>query len=340
MWKTLQIAFAYIGTVVGAGFATGQEIVQFFTQFGWIATITISICSLLFMYGGARLMLIASRLEAKSYEDVNIYLFGARLGKFISVFTLLVLLSVTGVMLAGAGAIFDEHLRLPYQLGLFLTLILVYFSLKKGMSAILSINSLVVPFMILFSLIMIDITIDAPLSNRWLHLTSDHAIHITWLSPILYVSFNLWMAQAVLVPIGASIKKRRTIIWGSVLGGAGIGLLIWVAHFSLSPLMPGIRQFEIPMTQVIAHHSFFVHSLFLLILFSEIFTTLLANVYGLRLQMQTYLKWRVDFITLLILVICYAVSQFGFKDLLSVLYPLFGLIGLFWFVRLLWVRTE
>lgn len=29
--RTLQIAFTYIGTIVGAGFATGQEILKFFT---------------------------------------------------------------------------------------------------------------------------------------------------------------------------------------------------------------------------------------------------------------------------------------------------------------------
>ena len=29
-----RIAMAYIGTVVGAGFATGQEILQFFTHYG------------------------------------------------------------------------------------------------------------------------------------------------------------------------------------------------------------------------------------------------------------------------------------------------------------------
>lgn len=34
-WKAaLQIAFTYIGTVVGAGFASGKEIVEFFVQYG------------------------------------------------------------------------------------------------------------------------------------------------------------------------------------------------------------------------------------------------------------------------------------------------------------------
>jgi uncharacterized membrane protein YkvI len=34
--STLKVAATYIGTVVGAGFATGQELLQFFSKFGSI----------------------------------------------------------------------------------------------------------------------------------------------------------------------------------------------------------------------------------------------------------------------------------------------------------------
>jgi uncharacterized membrane protein YkvI len=335
-WRTLQITFAYIGTVVGAGFATGQEILQFFTQFGWVASLTMLLATLLFVLCGARLMLLSRKIRAKSYEDLNVYLFGRRLGQAMSLFTLVILLAVTGVMLAGSGAIFEEHLQWSYQIGLLLTLTLTFFVLKKGMDAIISINSFVVPLMLLFGIIIVVTTIDAPLTGRWLSISSDHSLGIAWLAPLLYVSFNLWMAQAVLVPLGANIKKRRTIIMGSVGGGLGIGLLIWIAHFAMSPLMPGVRQFDIPMAQVIDNHGWLVQMLFLFILFAEIFTTLIANVYGLSLQLQNRLRLRQQTIILLILLACYVMSQFGFKELLSFLYPLFGLLGLVWFAKLMW----
>ncbi len=340
VWHTLQIMFAYIGTVVGAGFATGQEILQFFTQFGWVAILTMSFASLLFVVCGARLMLLSRQIRAKSYEDLNVHLFGRTFGQAMSWFTLVILLAVTGVMLAGAGAIFEEHLQWSYQLGLLLTLLLTYFVLQRGMDAILSINSLVVPLMLLFGAILIVATIDAPLTGRWLSIDSDHSFGIAWLAPLLYVSFNLWMAQAVLVPLGATIKKRRTIIVGSVGGGLGIGLLIWIAHFAMAPLMPGVRQFDIPMAQVIIEHGWLVQILFLFILFAEIFTTLIANVYGLGLQLQSRLPLRQPMIILLILLVCYAISQFGFKELLGFLYPLFGILGLVWFVKLMWKMTD
>src|SRR5690606_3417132 len=101
--KALQIAAIYMGTIVGAGFATGQEILQFFTRFGNWGTYAIMMATFLFIWLGYKVMLLANQIKAKSYEDLNIALFGNKLGFVISMFMLVVLLGVSAVMLAGAG---------------------------------------------------------------------------------------------------------------------------------------------------------------------------------------------------------------------------------------------
>lgn len=45
-----QIAAVYVGTVVGAGFATGREIVEFFTRYGIYGFIGILIARLYFYF--------------------------------------------------------------------------------------------------------------------------------------------------------------------------------------------------------------------------------------------------------------------------------------------------
>ena len=37
--KSFKYAAAIVGVIVGAGFASGQEIMQFFTHFGWLGTV-------------------------------------------------------------------------------------------------------------------------------------------------------------------------------------------------------------------------------------------------------------------------------------------------------------
>lgn len=328
--KVLQIASTYIGTIVGAGFATGQEILQFFTRFGYWGTLTIAVATALFIWLGGKMMLIASDIRAKSYEDLNIALFGDKYGKWISHFMLVVLLGVTAVMLAGAGTIFYENWNISYQSGLLITITACYFLLRKGMKAILAVNAIVVPVMLLFTvLIMLD-TFQTPESSRFITISTDHSVWAAWASPFLYTAFNLSMAQAVLVPLGSEIRDRKTIVWGSWVGGIGIGIMLLAGHIALSVHMPGIQQFAIPMGGIAKQLGHIVQYIYIFLIFAEIFTTLIADIYGLTLQLQERLKWSRSVLTLGVLAFCFVASQIGFGPLLSTLYPVFGLISLGW----------
>lgn len=300
-----------MGTIVGAGFATGQEILQFFTRYGAVSIFTIVLASFLFIWLGTKIMLLAHDMKAKSYEDLNKYLFGDRIGPWISFITFFVLLGITSIMLAGAGSVFKEHLHLSYQFGLIFTLILTYVVLLKGIDAILAVNSIVVPMILIFTVILVITTMNSPHASNWVTLDSSFHLGKVWLSPFLYTAFNLALAQAVLVPIGSSIKERSSLYWGGILGGIGIGLMLLAGHFALSAQMPGITQFEIPMGILLIDLGKTVQLLFLLIIFAEIFTTLIADVYGLTRQLEQRIKLNQQIIIICILLISYAISQIG-----------------------------
>lgn len=336
--QILLVAFTYMGTIVGAGFATGKEILLFFTRYGWVATLTIAAATALFIWLGIKLMRLASEIGAASYEDLNKELFGPRIGEWISLFTLIVLFGVTSVMLAGAGSLFEEHLGLPYQLGLLLSLLLTYILLHKGMKAILAVNSIVVPVMLAFTCAIVWTTGRLPGSGQWLELTSGYPWHRVWFAPILYVSFNLAMAQAVLVPLGRTIKDKSVLFWGGLWGGVGIGAMLAACHYALSAQMPGITKFEIPMGHLIGPLGHTVQVMYLLVIFGEILTTFLSNVYGLALQLEQRTRLGLNILIPAILAGCYTISQVGFSRLLEVLYPSFGLVSLIWFVMIMWRR--
>jgi uncharacterized membrane protein YkvI len=333
--KVLQIAFTYMGTVVGAGFATGQEILQFFTRFGIWGSLTITIATALFIWLGAKMMLIAAEIKAKSYEDLNKVLFGEAAGRWISFFMLIILLGVTAVMLAGAGSVFSEHLNVSYQSGLLVTIAACFFLLKKGMNAILTINVIVVPIMLLFTLFVVIDTLRTPGADRFLFLTSDYSPWAAWAAPFLYTAFNLSMSQAVLVPLGAGAADRRTIVAGAWVGGIGIGLLLLAGHVALSARMPGITQYAIPMGGIARQLGSGLQWIYLFLIFAEIFSTLIADVYGLALQLQERLKWPRQLIVLAVLATCYFAGQIGFGPLLSTLYPIFGFISLGWLFQII-----
>lgn len=331
----LRIAFTYIGTVVGAGFATGQEILQFYTRYGRWAMFTIVLATAMFVWLGTKLMLLAHDIKAKSYEDLNKHLFGPHIGSWISYFVLVALFGTNAVMLAGAGSIFQENFNLSYQSGLFLTLILSYFIIKKGIQAILTINSIVVPIMLICTVVIVIHTLSSPTADRFMHMTTDYSLARIWTAPLLYAAFNLTMSQAVLVPIGSEVSDRKALLWGGCIGGIGIGVLLFAGHFALSAQMPGIAQFEIPMGAITNRLGQMMQLLYLFMIFAEIFTTFVADVYGLSLQIRQHFPYRREIVTIVILALCYITSQIGFSVLLSTLYPLFGIVSMVWLVMIM-----
>lgn len=328
--QTLQVAFTYMGTVVGAGFATGQEILQFFTRFGHMASLTIVLTTIFICWLGTRIMLISNDIKAASYEDLNRYLFGDRTGRWISLLSMLNLFSVSAVMLAGAGSVFHEQFGIPYNIGLAITMAAAFILLLRGISSILAVNFLVVPIMLFYTVIVIIITAQQPMSGNWLTLTSLESPIKMICYAFLYIAGNLALAQAVLVPVGSSISDRSVLYWGGIIGGFGIGFMLLAGHFALSAHMPGIMQYEIPMGYTVSVLGSTIQTLVIFIIFAEIFTTLLSDVYGLTLQIRQHTGWRQPTLIIVILIASFGISQIGFSKLLSILYPLFGLISLLW----------
>lgn len=285
-------------------------------------------------------MVLAHQIQAKSYEDLNIALFGKKLGSFISLFMLVVLLGVSAVMLAGAGTVFEENFNISYQLGLIATCAACFFLLRYGLHAIIAVNSIVVPIMLLFTLIIFFHTLEMPNTTSFLIIKTDFPLWTALSTPFLYTAFNLALAQAVLVPIGAQTSSPKVIKLGAWLGGLGIGFMLIVGHIALAAHMPGIQQFAIPMGGIARNLSSMVYYIYVTIIFAEVFTTLLADIYGLALQVHERSKLPKTLIIFIALICCYLMSQIGFGSLLATLYPLFGFISLGWFILIARKRLE
>lgn len=326
-WKiAAKIGFTYIGTVVGAGFATGQEILQFFTTKGPLSFIGVVIAAFAFVWLGNRTMLVGARLKAVSYEAFNEYLFGKRVGHVMNIFVTIELFGVTTAMVSGTGALAEEQMGVPFHVGVLLTLGLAYFVILRGLDGIFSVNSLVVPMMVLFCLLIGGSGVIHPFDAL---LASTEKTNFSWLlSALAYVSFNLAMAQAVLVPMGGEIRDERVIKKGGLMGGIGLGLMLLATNFALTLEGANVSGLEIPLAPVIAKLGFFVKTLFIVVMWAEIFTTLIGNAYGLITNLGTLFPIGQKKLLLLMFVLSYALSLIGFSNLVGYVYPLFGYCGL------------
>jgi uncharacterized membrane protein YkvI len=335
----LQIAFTYIGTVVGAGFASGQEIMQFFTLLGPWAYPGILLATFFFAWVGIQILQLGSKLNAHSYRELTSYLFGKKWATLVDVFMMIMLFFVTVAMLAGVGALFEEQLHLSFQIGVLATMALTFFTILRGMKGILLANSIIVPIMLTC---VISIFVYSFLQGEYKP-NMQYFESIPWwkwiVSGISYAALNLGLAVSVLVPLGGEVKNTKVLRMGGMLGAIGLGVMLLGAQYAMSTRIPMILEFEVPMGFLSSTFSPLMQGLFVAALWGEIFSTLIANVFGLTSQLTSPHKpLQGPLVTILILTLAFFVAQVGFSNIVHYLYPLFGNLSFVLLLMLLWPR--
>ena len=336
----LQIAFTYIGTVVGAGFASGQEILQFFTMLGPYAYPGIFLATALFAWVGIQILMLGRKLNARSYSELTAYLFGPKLAGVIDMVMMVMLFFVTVAMLAGVGALFEEQLKLSFQLGVLLTMALTFFTILRGMSGIMAANSIIVPIMLA---VVVTIFIKSFLASPHFPALSTPAHVHPWswiVSGLSYAAMNLGLAVSVLVPLGGEIRNPKVLRIGGLIGALGLGLMLIGAQYAMSTRLPMILEYEVPMGFLSSTYSPLVQGLFVAALWGEIYSTLIANVFGLSSQLSNPKRVLLGpLVTILILTAAFFVAQVGFSNIVHYLYPVFGYLSFLLLLMLLWPRS-
>ncbi|MFI8577243.1 hypothetical protein ACIGEL_16165 [Rossellomorea aquimaris] len=336
---SFQIAAVYVGTVIGAGFATGREIVEFFTRFGFVGFIAILLSGYLFITMGTKIMLKSHDIKAKSFEEFNEYLFGKWFSKIMNIVMMIMLIGVSAVMLSGAGAVFQEQLLLPKQVGILLTIGLGFITMMVGIKGLFAVNTFVVPLMIVFNLFLMVYSVrDAAFLDAFLMIPHAEDGWKSVVAPFSYVAFNLAMAQAVLVPVAGEVEDRDTIKYGGYLGGFFLTLILISSHITLV-MIPNVTQYQIPMAVVMKSFVAGFYMIYIIIIYGEIFTSVIGGVFGLEKQLTNYWKGSSLMTFTGIFLVIYSLSFFEYSELLSYLYPLFGYMSLL-FIILLWMKPN
>lgn len=332
-----QIASVYVGTVIGAGFATGKEIVEFFTQYSWSGFLSIFLSGALFILLGTKIMEFAIEIQANSFEELNEHLFGSFFSKIMNAFMTVMLIGVCSVMLSGAEALFTEQLSFPRELGTVFTVILTLVIMAIGIKGLFAVNSFVVPLLIIFNGILLYLTVNkGSFLIHFLDMPGENSYLKAFGSAFSYAAFNLSLAQAVLVPIATEINDRQMIRLGGLIGGSLLSIILLASQLTLITL-PNLLDYEIPMAVIVQQAMAGIYILYLLIIYGEIFTSLIGNLYGIEKQLRNYLNIKKAWIYFGVLVIVYFIAKVDYGKLLGFLYPSFGYISLV-FLILLWFK--
>lgn len=341
--SALKVAAAYIGTVVGAGFATGQEVLQFFNRFGASGLAGIAATTLMFIVFGYIIMDLGQKLHARSYTEIIKYSSGRKSGKIIDLIITVFLFGSFTAMIAGTGALFTQQFRLPALMGNILMAVLTSVTVLTGINGVINSISFVVPFLLtaVIGTGLFSISVYPPDFTSSTVLLAESGIINNWfLSSILYVSYNIITSIAVLGPLGSEAKDRGSVKIGAVLGGLGLGVGSVMIYLALSGSISEIADLEVPMIYVAGRISHPVQLAYAVVLTAEIYTTAVGSLYGFISRITDIKNFSPDSIIIVaaFTIAALLASQFGFSNLVKYLYPMVGYGGIVLLICL--VRTK
>ncbi|MFZ5646500.1 MAG: hypothetical protein ACOY30_02660 [Bacillota bacterium] len=325
-----QIASAFIGVTIGAGFASGQEVLQFFSFFGPASFAAITLTSFLFAFFAMLILRYGARLNATSHREVVYRTGGKVTGLVVDVTITFFLFGSFTAMLAGTGASLSQQFGLPPFYGSLLMAMVSLATVLTGLCGIVSALSFLVPVMIGGIIVLagaVLVAFPGGLADLRYYAQPWAAVIPSWpLSALTYVSYNLVVAVAILSPMGRLAGSESDIEKGSVAGGIGLGLGITAINMVLLAV-PESFGYSIPMSYVVNLFSPLAGTGYTLILLAAIFSTAVGGLYGFTARLTPPDEPRFKLLAAAVALGGVIASNIGFTNLVRFLYTGVGIAG-------------
>lgn len=337
VWLLAKVVTAYIGAVIGAGFASGQEIMQFFILHGTSGLKGVALATALFAYLGGYVMFLCTSLKATSYKDILNLLLGPKVGRVMDILNLLMLLGGLSVMLSGSAAVFGEQFGLPARAGVLVVVTLTVLVILGGLNGVLTANVFLVPlkFLAVSIISLAALSLGGGPENQQPVGPAACGVAGHWaIAGFLYVSYNMVVPVAVLSSLGRSVPRKIGVA-GGILGGLLLGTAVFLVTMAGLRHLPGASAYQIPLLYLAGRLGYGFRLALGLLIWLAILTTAIAQAHGFasRLAGGAQKPYRIFGIGACLLAL--PLSGFSFSVLVRFLYPLFGYAGLVLLIALL-----
>lgn len=340
--SVFQIVVVYIGTIIGAGFASGQEIYQFFGRFQGNGFLGLGVACILFMVLSYKIMCLGYRFNIISYSEIikNIEFKTGR--KFLDGILAFFLFGSFVVMLSGTGALLSEQWNIPFLYGNIMMAVLTTLTIIKGLDGIVKANVVIVPFLILGIFILCIISgVDAQILHKenWYVNIIPKSTNLGWLvSSIVYVAYNILLATPILLILGEKTSSDKILRRASFLGGLLVFLIASCIYGVIILHGEAIVEhgIEVPMAYIASKIGFSFKIMYIIILILGIYTTAVSSFYGFVQQFRLINgELKSKFILIIMGGLAIVFSMIGFSNLIKYLYTIEGYVGILFLYMLL-----
>ena len=342
VFNIIKIVVVIIGTIIGAGFASGKEIYIFFAQYEEIGIIGAIIASIL-----AAIIIYSTILIVKKYKIQNNNEFVEHISNNNEITQILkniinIFLVISfWIMSTGFCTFFKQEMGIPLIVTAIINSIITYILLLKKVDGVIKLNLIVVPIMIIIimfvsiknyqvtSLLGAKLNIVSPNDTN----TSIKELFKVIINAILYISYNSITVITIIISLGSKITSKKENKYISIVSGCIIGILILAIYQMLTSCSINVSNLELPILRILDECHPIEKSIYSIAIITAILTSAISSGYGVLENIENKEKYKK--IAFIICILEIPIAYIGFGRLISALYPTFGIIGIIEIISIL-----
>ncbi len=363
-WKrVLILAGAVIAFTIGSGFATGQEIIQYFTAYGVKSLLVIAVFAVAFLYYNFNFAKAGAEQQFERGNDVYKHFCGKYVGTFCDYYSTIFCYMSFWVMIGGAASTLHQEYGLPTWVGAVILTALTILTVVGGLNSLVDAIGIVGPVIVVLCIAIglvtcirdggniaagLDIIREGTYEGAAAGETIKNA-GANWLvSGLSYAGFVLLWFASFTAALGAKNKKKDLnygIIGGTIAVCVAIALVSFAQIANINASMANGEAYvwnaDIP-NLILAMKIWKPFSaIFAIVVFAGIYTTAVPLLYNPAARFAKEGTSQFKILTVALGIVGLVVGLFlPFRVLVNVIYVLNGYVGAVLILFMIWKNIK
>lgn len=320
--KAFIISGVFISGLIGAGFASGSEILFYFSRYSKMGLWGILLSVLIFSFVQYMVIVRSKTLRAFTVDEYFSKIMNKPLFILSSIISYFFMIIIFCAMLSGSGELLNSVFGIKKTYGALIMLISTHLILSKGYKGFISAQSF----------LSVIIVVSIFLFGAYIILFREQSVNvfkptIDWgISSISYASYNLLTAVAILCILSkdsnAKITAKSSVITFLIL--MPILAILW---FIICIYNGMIDLGAMPLLTIAMRQSAPIGYFYSVTIFVSMLTTAVSNSYALISRLSDFTVAKTAHY--LVMVSAFFLSGFDFKFIVDKLYRYIGILSVF-----------
>ncbi|MGI6045639.1 MAG: hypothetical protein ACOYCA_02210 [Eggerthellaceae bacterium] len=351
--RVLILAGAVIAFTIGSGFATGQEIIQYYTSYGWMFIGTLILFLVAFLYYNLNFAKAGAEQKFEKANDVYKYYCGKYLGTFLDYYSTIFCYMSFFVMIGGAASTLNQGYGLNPLIGGAIMAVLTIITVAAGLDKLVDAIGMVGPLIVILVIFIAVYTLanDAGMIPQGMQdiangvftgATETNTIKQAggnglwpanfFTSAWSYAGFVLLWFASFMTALGAK-NGAKNIKWGIIIGAVAVCVAIFLVALAQAanintPSADGtsyVWNADIPNLILASKITPVFGAIYAIVVYAGIYTTAVPLLYNpvSRFAKEGTARFRI--LAIVLGVVGYFIAQFlPFRDLVNIIYGING----------------